>query len=352
MTGPPVVTTATDVVRHLDQAIEAATVLGLDTTAAKTVATRLEARPFDAADPDVLEAAREALAGLGAAAGIDGPVKDLVVERYRRRAVDGSVSALAALLDMDGLERGAVMETFARASRLVAGPIGPLGAALERRARRDPGVVEPGVHLREWRGRGDLSGVTNLITGAVRNAVPAMAAPLRSGYGEAADVEELDGRLAASLDRMIASEEPETAQVPTSGLARGFTILLWVDAALVALTLAWTVASLTMGPEAPSLRIALFGLVSAPVLFLALSAVAGVLLVLGFRRHVDRLGRRWARRMEVVMRIGARIVVEGQAFNRVDRLESARLRLANAVRSVELPHQRIVTDEPVRSNTS
>src|SRR3712207_6096542 len=94
---------------HLDRAIEAATILGLDTRAAEAAG---EAGRRDGADAGAAAAAaRAALAQLGEAAGIQGPVRDLVSERLRRRAVDGSVSELALLLDMDGLERGALAVT-------------------------------------------------------------------------------------------------------------------------------------------------------------------------------------------------------------------------------------------------
>lgn len=333
--------TAQETQTHLARAIEAAAVLGLDASAAAAAAAALGRDPAGGQD-DAARAGGAALAALGAAAGIDGPVRDLVADRSRRRAVDASVSELAALLDMDGLERGALAATRARAGRLVAGPVRPLGRLLDRRAHRDPGVVDPREHLRRWRERGDLAPLTTLISGAVGDALPEISAPLRPGYRSAVDPAEVDARLTAALDRMIAREEPEAAEAPTSAASRLFAVLIWADLLLALVLLGWTLvaafapgaaAGAGVAPVVPVVRLPFLGTVPAPPFYLALAVLAGVLLVVGFRRHTDRLGRRWARRLEVVARIGARTVVEGQAFNGIDRLESARLRLANAVRS-------------------
>jgi hypothetical protein len=346
MTDEREVSAADVALENLAAGIEWARILGLDTTAAEAVAAEAGAEDAGARaavagaagtsranlDGRTALAARAALADLAAAAGIQGPVRDLVIERWRRRATDASVSELAALLDMDGLERGAVAATQARAQREGGGPTRPFTAVRLRRRQAEPVAVPPRDHLPAWRSRGDLGPVTDLVTQAVERALPQMPPALRPGYVAACDASDLEGRIAAALDRIIAREAPEAAEPPTSRLWRTFGLLQWLNLLLLLAAVAWTVIGLNGQAPVPTQQVPLIGRVPVPAMILGLALIAAALLAVGLRVHADRMGRRWARRLEVLARIGARQVVEGQAFSRIDRLESARLRLAGVAR--------------------
>jgi hypothetical protein len=319
MTEDPAAPARDEVHRHLAEGIRAAEVLGLETRAAEAAAA--------GADP---AAARAALVELAAAAGIAGPVRELVTERIRRRTINSALGEVALLLDMDGLERAALAVTRERASRRGAGPIGLLRTALHGGRRTAGAVPPPADHLREWRRRGSLAPVAELIDGAVTASLPAMPAGLRAGYAAALDPAELEIRLGGALDRMRVREEPETTSPPSHLRWRVLGALQWLNLGLLVASIAWIVSMRASAAPVPVFEFPFLDELPLPLALLGLSIAAGVLLALGLRSHADRVGRRWARRLEVVVRIGARQVVEAHAFTSVDRLESARLRLAEA----------------------
>jgi hypothetical protein len=181
-----------------------------------------------------------------------------------------------------------------------------------------------------WRSRGGLTRAVELVRTAIVDSLPAVPPALRRAYSAAGDSGDLERRLERALDRMLAGEATEATNPPASRLWPIFGLLQSLNTVLLVAAVAWVVLWVIARPEVASFTLPVIGPVPMPMFVLALSLLAGYLLAKGLALHAVRLGKRWARRLEVAVRLGVREVIEAHAFTGLDRLEDARLRLATA----------------------
>lgn len=291
------------------------------------LAENVEAKSVVAAR--IAAAARAEVARLADAAGVTEGRRDLLPDPVRRKAVDAAVSEVARLLDMETLERHAVAATRARARRRGTGPVGILTAAIYRWSGRERAAANPAQHLEQWRTRGGLARVSELVRRAIDSALPAVPPALRPRYAAGTDARDLEARLEKSIDRMVGRESRDIAASPPSSRVWPFLGLLQsLNTVLMVGAVAWVVLWVLARPEVASWDLPILGPVPVPAILLASSLAAGYLLARLLGLHAARIGRRWARRLEVSARIGAREVIELEAFARIERLEAARARLS------------------------
>jgi 50S ribosome-binding GTPase len=322
---PPVIaTTATDgadgvaaLRTWLDEAVDAKAIVAARITAAAGAA--------------IAELA--GLAGVPAEAGAT--PAPIIATAERARAVDGAVDEVLRLVDLPGAERQAVAATRGQARRRGTGPIGLVTTAIYRATGRNRASANPAAYLRNWRSRGGLARAAEVIRGTVTNALPRVPAALRPQYAASARTGDLESRIAASLDRVIAAQpplEPPSSRIwPILGLLQSANTLLLVFAA------AWTVIWIVARPQVASYDLPIVGPMPAPLVLLVAGIIAGYVLARILAIHAGWLGRAWARRVTSQIRSSVQEVVTADAFAGLDVLESARAELAKAWRRVLRP---------------
>ena len=287
-------------------------------------------------------AARVSLAELRTAAGVAGSGwAPLVHEGAQRRAIDGAVEEVLRVVDLRGTERQAVAATRARARRRGTGPLGMLTSAIYKASGRERKAADPAGYLRAWQSRGGLTRATELVRRAITDALPRVPPALRARYAAAGEGRDLEARLAKAIDRVVLrhadAEAPSSRLWPTIGLLQTANTLLLVFA--VAWVILWVIAR----PEVASYDLPVLGPVPAPMVLLFVALAAGYILARLLGLHAGWLGHRWARRLSGEIRTAVQEVVAADAFAPIARIEAARAALA---------HQRTVTGDPVRANTS
>ena len=281
----------------------------------------------------VVAGASVALADLAGRAGVaGGAAGPLLSEADRSRAVEDAVTEVLRVVDLPGVERQAVAATRASARRRGTGPIGLLTTAIYRATGRSRASADPRGYLLGWRRRGGLSRAGEVVRAAVTGVLPAVAPDLRARYAAAARSGDLEQRIGASVDRVVARQpafKPPTSRLwPLLGLLQTANTLLLVFAA------AWTVIWIIARPEVASYELPILGPMPAPLVLLAIGVILGYILARLLAVHAGWLGRRWARRLSGEIRAGVGETVATDAFAGLARIEEARANLAAAWRSI------------------
>jgi 50S ribosome-binding GTPase len=278
-------------------------------------------------------ASRAALAELATEAGIGTSEADatpLVPERGQRRAVDAAVDEVIRVVDLPGAERQAVAATRARARRRGTGPLGLLTSAVYRFSGRQRSVADPAEYLRGWRGRGGLTRAAEVVRRAIADALPAIPPALRSRYAAAGEGRDLERRLEVALDRVIARQSG--VEAPSSRMWPAIGLLQTANTLLLIFAVAWVVLWVIARPEVASYDLPVLGPVPAPMVLLFVALAAGYLLARLLSLHAGWVGGRWARGLTGEVRRAVGEVVAADAFAPLNRLETARARLGQALR--------------------
>jgi GTP-binding protein EngB required for normal cell division len=305
----------------------------------------------EAADAKSIVAAR-IVAGIGAAVGAlageagvsttggrdGGPGRNgapLIRDADRRVAIDGAVDEVLRVVDLRGAERQAVAATRAQARRRGTGPIGLLTTAIYRATGRARASANPTAYLNTWRSRGGLTRAGEVVRATVTAAMPTVPPALRASYAAASRPGDLETRIAASVDRVIARQPP--LEPPSSRLWPFLGLLQTANTLLLVFAAAWTVIWIIARPQVASYDLPILGPMPAPLVLLAVGVIAGYILARLLARHAGLLGRRGARRISGAIEKAVRETVAADAFAPIDRIESARAELAAAWRHLAPP---------------
>ncbi len=287
-------------------------------------------------------AAGASVAELRAAAGVGGAGwAPLVHEAAQRRALDGAVDEVLRVVDLRGVGRQAVAATRAGARRRGTGPLGMLTSAIYKATGRERKAADPAGYLRAWQSRGGLTRATELVRRAITDAMPGVPPALRARYAAAGDARDLEARLTRALDRVVLRHAD--AEAPSSRLWPAIGLMQTANTLLLVFAVAWVILWVIARPEVASYDLPVLGPVPAPMVLLFIALAAGYILARVLGLHAGWLGRRWAGRLSGEIRAAVREVVAADAFAPIARIEEARRALA---------HQRTVTGDPVRENTS
>ena len=158
--------------------------------------------------------------------------------------------------------------------------------------------------------------------------MPSVAPQLRGEYAAAARAGELEERIGASVDRVIARQPP--FEPPSSRLWPLLGLLQTANTLLLVFAAAWTVIWIIARPEVASYTLPVLGPMPAPLVLLAIGVLAGYVLARMLAFHAGLLGRRWARRASAPIKAAIAETVTADAFGSIERLEAARAALGRA----------------------
>ena len=278
--------------------------------------------------------ARDTVLHLAAAAGADpaGPADSLVDPETRRTALRGAIDGTLALVDLPGAERRAVAATRARARPVASGPFGRLTSLLYRASGRQRRAADPASHLAGWRGRGSLARPVDAVRGAVAVATGRASPAMRPLVAAAGDSGMLAGRIARSVDRVLADRgelpAPRSRVWPLLGFLQTVTVIA------IAVSVGWLVVWLLGRTPADSFTLPVVGLVPAPYAVVVATVVAGFVLARAASIHAGWVGRRWARRLRTELEAELSAAIE-EALAPLDRIDVQRRAIWIAARGAE-----------------
>jgi hypothetical protein len=276
-------------------------------------------------------AARQALTNLAGAAGLSARgVRDLISDPAQRRGIDGAIAEIALILDMDGFEAQAYEGVRRRALAQGLGPVQWLLALRNRRNGATPAPVDPSSHLLAWKTRGVLTRAGDRVRASIAEALPEIPAELRPRY-TAAGEGDLDDRLEAGLDRLIADRAPAAAATPPDHRSwRLVGRIQWLNLALFLFAIVSLVGGIVGALPVWRVHLPFFRDVPAAPFALLLGPLVAYVLTSSLQTHAQRYARTWSSRIENDIRRGIRQVVEAEAFAPLAPVESARARLGEA----------------------
>jgi energy-coupling factor transporter ATP-binding protein EcfA2 len=276
----------------------------------------------------LIAGASAALGDLAGRAGVAAGAEPLVATKERSRVVDAAVAEVLRVVDLPGVQQQAIAATRARARRRGTGPIGLLTSAVYRASGRMRASANPRAYLGAWRTRGGLARAGEVVRASINAVLPAVSPDLRGQYAAAARAGDLEERIGASVDRVIAAQPPFEAPSsrfwPVLGLLQTANTLLLVFAA------AWTVIWIVARPEVASYDLPVLGPMPAPLVLLGVGAILGYVLARILALHAGVLGRGWARRISKALETSVRATVAADAFDSIERIEDARVALGKA----------------------
>ncbi len=280
--------------------------------------------------------AREAVRDLGADAGVlEGTLAPLIEPARRERALSSVAAGSLAVIDVAGLERQAVAATRLAARRRGGGPLGSLTSAVIRLSGRKRVSADPAGFLRRWQLRGSLAPAVEPVRELVTSKLPSVPAQLRGALAALSAPASLEHRLAATIDRSLASEVA-TFRVPTSALWSVIGIAQYAVTAVLIFSLLWF-ASLFVIHDAPvgAISVPYLGPMPTPVVLVAATLLAGYVLAKLLGLHAGWLGRRWAKRVSARISREVRQEIADDLLVPLEQFEASRAALHKAVRAAD-----------------
>jgi energy-coupling factor transporter ATP-binding protein EcfA2 len=276
---------------------------------------------------------RDAVLGLARAAGIDpeSPVRPLLGEEARRRAVEGATAALLRIVDLPRLERQAMGATRARARARGAGPLGGLTSLIYRWSGRQSQVADPVAFVARWRDRGPLGPAVEPIRAAFDEPLRTAPTGTRQLLARAVAADRVERDLAGAVDRAVAMRGDE---VPSSRVWPVLGLLQTVATLALVITAIWVALWVFVKFPVDSIVLPVVGRAPAPFVVLIVVLAAGYLLARALGLHAGWVGRRWARRLAADIQANVEREVASRAFAAVDALETERLALWAAGRGI------------------
>lgn len=253
-------------------------------------------------------------------------------EASRAAAVRSATDAVLRTVDLPALERQAVAATRASARSRGAGPLGRVTSFLYRSSGRETAVADPTRFLLRWRERGGLGpaveAIREAVSAPVRDAPPA----IRPAVAAALDPADVRLGLERALDRAIGGVG--ALQPPTSRWWTVLGLLQTFATAAIVLSAVWVVLWIVLRPVTGSIDLPVVGPVPSPFVALVASLLAGYVVARLLGAHAGWVGSRWAGRVRDRVAQAAEDEVRKGAFRRLDELDEARGRLAEAVSNV------------------
>ena len=272
-----------------------------------------------------------ALAGVG-----DDPERAaLLSETDRARILADTTRESLAAVDVAGVRRQALAATRLGARPSGGGPMGIVTSAIYRYSGREAAAADPAGHLRRWRERGNLARAVEPARAALVERLGAVPPAGRPSVAALADASALRDRIGRAVDGAISAVAGQGMNPPRSRLWPLVGIGQTLVAGALLFTVLWFLAIWLLGvrPVATA-DVPLLGPVPTPALLLVLGLVAGYLLARLLGAHAGLLGRRWgasiAKRLETEIETRLR----SDLLAPLEAIESARLRLAGALRGV------------------
>ena len=166
----------------------------------------------------------------------------------------------------------------------------------------------------------------------VTSKLPSVPAQLRGALAALSAPATLEHRLAATIDRSLASEVA-TFRVPTSALWSVIGIAQYAVTAVLIFSLLWF-ASLFVIHDAPvgAISVPYLGPMPTPVVLVAATLLAGYVLARMLGLHAGWLGRRWARRVSARISREVRQQIADDLLVPLEQFEASRGALHKAVR--------------------
>ena len=287
---------------------------------------------------------------LASAIKADDDAKGIIVSAIRNRAVS-SVQLMTEQLRHPGKPLDEGMEAYAaEAAAAATDLIDPLGLALQvktayrERARdlagsllgRTMGLIgmitgrrskqaNPGRFVKAWRERGDLARATLPIRRAYVEASESLGPTSQMALMSRLNPEWVRTKLAEALDATASATALET-KIRTPGSWRVLATMQWVATVAFLLSLVW-IALLIFGPgDLPvgEIEVPILGPLPTPIVVLASALLASVLLAWLAGIHSSVIGARAGRRLRKTALSALDERIEGDLFQPLRDLETAR----------------------------
>ena len=259
--------------------------------------------------------------------------KPFLSEASRAAATRAATDAVLRVVDLAGLQRQAVAATQAGARARGAGPLGRVTSFVYRSSGRETAVADPNRFLLRWRERGGLGPAVEAIRAAISDPILNAPAALRPALAATLDPSDVRVGLERAVDRSVGGVG--SLQAPTSRWWPVLGFLQTVATVALVLSAAWVVLWIIVRPVTGSVDLPIVGPVPSPFVALVASLLAGYLLARLLGAHARWVGSRWAARVRDRVADAVEQEVRGRAFGRLDELESARGRLADAVADID-----------------
>jgi GTP-binding protein EngB required for normal cell division len=271
---------------------------------------------------------------LATRAGVAADAKPLLTADQRTQALVDVARESAAIIDLAGLERQAVSATRLAARPRGAGPFGLVTTFLYRASGRDRAVADPEGYLRRWRERGTLARAAEPIRRLVGDVLPRVPSEARGAIVSLIDAEALHARLTGAIDAAVATRTAD-ARPPTSLVWSVIGGLQYVVTAGLLFAGLWIAAVFLLHAPFASVDVPVLGPIPTPLVVLASLLLAGYVLARLLGAHAGMLGRRWARRLRGDLTRELDIRLRDVLFARLDTIEAARGRIADARAAIE-----------------
>lgn len=285
--------------------------------------------------------AAAAVASLASAAGVTaGRDVPLVGPERRAATIRAAQEAAIALIDPAGLRQQARGAVLGRARRSGGGLLGRTVGWIGKLSGRETRRADPAIYLRHWRRRGTLARAVNPVRAALTDAVRGVPPEGRQALLRSLTADRLEEAIGAAIDGAV-EEQALAAEPPGSWLWPVIGVLQLAAAAVLLFAIAWyATIVLAGGLPVTTAELPWLGQVPLPLVLLAGSLAVSVVLGWLLTLHAAWVGGRFARR--VVDRVRARVsaAVAATAFARLDEVEAARARLAQAARTAAAPEVR------------
>jgi 50S ribosome-binding GTPase len=247
----------------------------------------------------------------------------------RDAAVLAATAAVLRAVDLPGLERQAIAATQAAARSRGTGPLGRLTSFLYRSSGREAAVADPTRFMLRWRERAGLGPAVESIRGAIATSIRDASPRIRPALAAAVEPAEVRLELERAVDQAVSGvgslEAPTSRWWPVLGFLQALASLG------IALSAAWLIVAVLLRAETGSIVLPIVGPVPSPLVSLVAFLAVGYLLARLVGAHARWVGSRWAARVRDRVAAAVEGEIRAGAFRRIDELDEARTRLADAV---------------------
>lgn len=277
--------------------------------------------------------ASSAIHRLAGAAGLKPGVgyKPLLSDEQRKAAGRSAVDGALTIVDTSGLTRQVQEAVLHRARRrggsLIARVVELLTLVTGHRRRR----ADPVAYLLDWRRRGSIGHILNPVTSAMVKAAAGVPSAFRPMILSTFGTETAEESLTRALDQST-GRAASGLRIPDSILWTLIGVVQLGVGALFVFSLVWY-ALLIFGPsglEVTTVEVPYLGPIPMPLVLLVGSLVLGGLFGVLLTIHARWIGSRLGRMIESGVRMAVEEEIVEVGFGGLDRVETARRRLAEA----------------------
>lgn len=248
----------------------------------------------------------------------------------RREAVTAAVGGALALVDPDGVARQTQQAVLHRAHRQGGSLVARLGAVLASVMGRNRRLADPAAYLAGWRKRGSLGHVLNPVRSALVKAASPIPLATRPAILKALGAEDAEAEVIRAIDRSTRKTADELG-VPRSILWPVVGFFQLVAGAALLFAVAWYLVVI-FGPggvPVATMELPYLGPVPTPLLLIGGALVLSFVLGVVLNMHAGMVGRRIGLQLAGRVEENVSEAVTKVGFGGLDRVESARQRLAS-----------------------